>query len=110
MLAVSPGAVYLSRYYIHETLFVFFTLGIVVAAVRFYDERNPVYLIPASLRLRSYLTAKTAMISAGVLLIALGLTLAYMWPFRASGSLLFRNEQAIPGTERLSMRWAAVQA
>ena len=26
-LAVSPGAVYLSRYYIHETLFVFFTLG-----------------------------------------------------------------------------------
>ena len=30
MLAVSPGAVYLSRYFIHETLFVFFTLGIVV--------------------------------------------------------------------------------
>ena len=31
MLAISPGAVYLSRYFIHETLFVFFTLGIVVA-------------------------------------------------------------------------------
>src|SRR6185503_5900560 len=48
MLAVSPGAVYLSRYFIHETLFVFFTLGIVVAVVRFYDERNSAYLIPAA--------------------------------------------------------------
>src|SRR5688500_15307858 len=35
LLAVSPGAVYLSRYYIHETLFVFFTLGIVVAGLKF---------------------------------------------------------------------------
>ena len=34
LLAISPGAVYLSRYFIHETLFVFFTLGIVVAALR----------------------------------------------------------------------------
>ena len=48
MLAVSPGAVYLSRYFIHETLFVFFTLGIVVAALWFYEERNPPYLIPAA--------------------------------------------------------------
>ena len=37
LLAVSPGAVYLSRYFIHESLFVFFTLGIVVSCVWFYD-------------------------------------------------------------------------
>ena len=34
LLAVSPGAVYLSRYFIHETLFVFFTLGIAEIAAK----------------------------------------------------------------------------
>lgn len=72
MLAVSPGAVYLSRYFIHETLFVFFTLGIVVAAVRFYDERNSSYLIPAAASASLlFATKETAFISIGVLLIAL---------------------------------------
>ena len=78
MLAVSPGTVYLSRYFIHETLFVFFTLGIVVAALRFYDKRNPSYLVAvgASAALL-FATKETAMISAGVLIIAFFLTLAY---------------------------------
>jgi uncharacterized protein (TIGR03663 family) len=78
MLAISPGAVYLSRYFIHETLFVFFTLAIVVAVVWFYDERNPVYLIPAAASAALlFATKETAMISAGVLIIALVLTFAY---------------------------------
>jgi uncharacterized protein (TIGR03663 family) len=79
MLAVSPGAVYLSRYFIHESLFVFFTLGIVVAAILFYDKRNPSYLMPvgASAALL-FATKETAMISAGVLIIALGLTILYI--------------------------------
>jgi uncharacterized protein (TIGR03663 family) len=37
LLAVSPGMVFFSRYYIHEMLFVFFTLGIVVGALRSYE-------------------------------------------------------------------------
>ena len=75
MLAVSPGAVYLSRYFIHETLFVFFTLGIVVAAVWFYEERNPSYLIPAGASAALlFATKETAFISVGVLIIALALT------------------------------------
>ena len=79
MLAVSPGAVYLSRYFIHESLFVFFTLGIVVAAIRFYDERNPAYLMPlAACAALLFATKETAMISAGVLIIALGTTWLYM--------------------------------
>ena len=78
LLAVSPGAVYLSRYFIHETLFVFFTLAIVVACVRFYDERNPAYLIPAAASAALlFATKETAMISLGVLIIALFLTLLY---------------------------------
>ncbi len=45
LLAISPGAVYLSRYFIHETLFVFFTLGMVVAAVKYYEDPQPAYLM-----------------------------------------------------------------
>jgi len=79
MLAVSPGAVYLSRYFIHETLFVFFTLGIVVAGVKLYDERNASYLIPAAASAALlFATKETAMISAGVLIIAFVLTMVYM--------------------------------
>jgi uncharacterized protein (TIGR03663 family) len=86
MLAVSPGAVYLSRYFIHETLFVFFTLGIVVAVVRFYDERNSAYLIPAAASAALlFATKETAMISAGVLLIAYLTTGAYIWLLRGAG-------------------------
>jgi uncharacterized protein (TIGR03663 family) len=90
MLAVSPGVVYLSRYFIHETLFVFFTLGIVVAGVKLYDERSLSYLILAGASAALlFATKETAMISAGVLIIALALTLVYMRltnkPFRPSG-------------------------
>ncbi len=41
LLALSPGVVFFSRYFIHEMMFVFFTLGIVVAALRFYDHDAP---------------------------------------------------------------------
>jgi len=79
MLAVSPGAVYLSRYFIHETLFVFFTLGIVVAGVKLYDERNPAYLISAAASAALlFATKETAFISVGVLIIGLALTLLYL--------------------------------
>lgn len=79
LLAVSPGAVYLSRYFIHETLFVFFTLGIVVAAVWLYDERNAAYLMPgAACAALLFATKETAFISVGVLIIALGAMWLYM--------------------------------
>jgi uncharacterized protein (TIGR03663 family) len=98
MLAISPGAVYLSRYFIHETLFVFFTFGIVVAAVRLYDERNPGYLVPAAASAALlFATKETAMISAGVLLIALISTWAYLWALRGAGvsSTPKRNKQGL---------------
>ena len=38
LLALSPGVVFFSRYFIHEMMFVFFTFGIVVAALRFYEH------------------------------------------------------------------------
>jgi uncharacterized protein (TIGR03663 family) len=85
LLAVSPGAVYLSRYFIHETLFVFFTLGIVVAAVKYFEDPNPVYLILGALSAGLlFATKETAMISAAVLVIALGLTIIYRWLWKQS--------------------------
>jgi uncharacterized protein (TIGR03663 family) len=41
LLALSPGVVFFSRYFIHEMMFVFFTFGIVVAALRFYESDAP---------------------------------------------------------------------
>lgn len=39
-LALSPGMVYISRYFIHEMFFVFCSLSIVVAVVFFIEKRN----------------------------------------------------------------------
>ncbi|HEY0004242.1 MAG TPA: flippase activity-associated protein Agl23 [Pyrinomonadaceae bacterium] len=79
LLAVSPGAVYLSRYFIHETLFVFFTLGIAYAALRYYEAAHPVYLWLASASAALlFATKETAIISAGVFLIALAVMTVYV--------------------------------
>lgn len=37
LLALSPGVVFFSRYFIHEMMFAFFTLALVVAALRYYE-------------------------------------------------------------------------
>ena len=72
------GRVYLSRYFIHETQFVFFTLAIVVASLRYYDTRNPTYLLLASASAALlFATKETSIISMGVLLIAFGVTHGY---------------------------------
>ena len=83
LLALSPGAVYLSRYYIHETLFVFFTLATVVTALRFYDETNPLYLMLSAASVAMlFATKETAMISAAVLIIAFICTQGYFFLIR----------------------------
>lgn len=72
LVAISPGAVYLSRYFIHESLFVFFTLGIVVAALKYYDSGRAIYLLLASISAALMVATKeTWIINGPVLLIAL---------------------------------------
>jgi uncharacterized protein (TIGR03663 family) len=39
LLALSPGMVFISRYFIHEMLFVFFSLGIVVGVIYFIEGK-----------------------------------------------------------------------
>ncbi|HJQ69027.1 MAG TPA: flippase activity-associated protein Agl23 [Blastocatellia bacterium] len=75
LVAVSPGAVYMSRYFIHESLFVFFTLAVVVAALRYLDTGRIVYLMLASLAAAlAFATKETVIISASVLILAFFLT------------------------------------
>ncbi|MEP6705417.1 MAG: flippase activity-associated protein Agl23, partial [Acidobacteriota bacterium] len=47
-LALSPGMVYISRYFIHEMFFVFLSLGVVIAVVLFIDRRRAGILATAS--------------------------------------------------------------
>lgn len=78
LIAISPGAVYLSRYFIHESLFVFFTLAIVVAALKYYDSGRGVYLILASISAALMVATKETWVMNGpVLLIALVTTNVY---------------------------------
>lgn len=78
LLAISPGAVYLSRYFIHETLFGFFTVGLVVAGLNYFKDGPLIYLLLASISAALlFATKETAIISVGVLFIASGLTVYY---------------------------------
>ena len=78
LLAISPGAVYLSRYFIHETLFGLFTVGLVIAGLNYFKDGSPIYLLLASISAALlFATKETAIISVGVLFIASGLTVYY---------------------------------
>ena len=71
LLAVSPGAVYISRYFIHETLLVAMTLALFVSVVRYLDEHDARFLLAAAVSAALMFTTKeTAVITVGVLLIA----------------------------------------
>jgi uncharacterized protein (TIGR03663 family) len=97
LLAISPGAVYLSRYFIHETLFVFFTFGIVVALVKYGETYQPIYPTLAALcAALLFATKETAMISAGVLLIAFVITRLYPSLFRSLAGSKKKRSTAEP--------------
>ena len=84
LVAVSPACVFYSRYFIHESLFVFFTLGLVVAALRFYETGATLYLLLAAASAAMlFATKETAFISVGTL--ALAWLVAYIWAGRAGG-------------------------
>jgi uncharacterized protein (TIGR03663 family) len=84
LVAVSPACVFYSRYFIHEALFVFFTLGIVVAALRFYETGSALYLVlVASSAAMLFATKETAFISVGTL--GLAWLFAYLWVLLMGG-------------------------
>lgn len=79
LLAVSPGAVYVSRYFIHETLLVAMSLALVVAVVYYLDRREAKYLLAAAVAAALLFTTKeTAVITVAVLLIAVAVATVYL--------------------------------
>jgi uncharacterized protein (TIGR03663 family) len=84
LVAVSPACVFYSRYFIHEALFVFFALGVVVAALRFYETGAAHYLMLASASAALlFATKETAFISVGTL--GLAWLVARLWVYLAGG-------------------------
>jgi uncharacterized protein (TIGR03663 family) len=102
LIAVSPGAVYLSRYFIHETLFVFFTLAMVTAALRYHDEPARSHLVIVAVwAALLFATKETALISAAVLLAAFPLAAVYI---RFRGRV--RSEPSTPA--QTSSEWPLI--
>lgn len=68
LLAVSPGAVYFSRYFIHEALLVCSTLALVAAGVRWLHARRAIWLAAAAASAGlMFATKETAIITTVVL-------------------------------------------
>lgn len=79
LVAVSPGFVFFSRYFIHEILFIFFTLALVVAVMRYKETSRPLYLLLASASAALlFATKETYIITIAVLLLALLCARIYM--------------------------------
>lgn len=100
LIAISPGAVYLSRYFIHESLFVFFTFVIVVAGLKYYDTARGTYLMLAAASAALMVATKeTWIINAPVLVIAFVSTFVY---FRLRNKLNPQREpDELPVGDRL---------
>ncbi|HKD79118.1 MAG TPA: flippase activity-associated protein Agl23 [Candidatus Angelobacter sp.] len=83
--AVSPGFVYFSRYFIHEILFVFFTLGVIVAWLWYRETGKQRYLMLTSASAAMLFTTKeTWIITTAVWLIAIPCTAVWMRLLKSS--------------------------
>jgi uncharacterized protein (TIGR03663 family) len=71
LVALSPGAVYFARDFIHESLLVFFTLALLVAVLQWLETHHSLYLyLAATSGAVLVATKETAIISIAVVLLA----------------------------------------
>jgi uncharacterized protein (TIGR03663 family) len=83
LVAFSPGMVYLSRDFIHETLLGFFTLWLVVWGLRFWDTKKSNHLLLGSLAASLMIcTKETAPISLFALTVAAAIALVWVRQYR----------------------------
>jgi uncharacterized protein (TIGR03663 family) len=79
LVALSPGAVYFSRYFIHESLLVFFSLAIVVALLWYVRKRRERYLLlAAGAAALLFATKETGIITVAVMAIAAVVGMVYV--------------------------------
>jgi len=112
---VSAGFVFFSRYFIHEILFVFFSLGVIVAWLWYRDTGKPRYLMLASASAAMlFATKETWIITTAVWLIAIPCTTFYLrLRKRADDAPPARMREQAAGEEsgsntRLSLQAAAL--
>jgi uncharacterized protein (TIGR03663 family) len=90
---VSPGFVFFSRYFIHEMLFIFFSLGVVVAWLWYRDTGKAQYLMLTSASAAMlFATKETWIITVAVWLIAIPCTMIYL-RLRGRRDILTRIEK-----------------
>jgi len=75
LVAVSPGFVFYSRYYIHEMLLVFFTFGVIACGYRYTQGKKTTWALLAGVFLGlMHATKETCIIAFGSMFLALILT------------------------------------
>ncbi len=92
LIAISPGMVFISRYFIHEIFFVFFQLTLVVAVVYFIEKRKAgpwatgwmallllVCFLPGALLLGKYLGGENETAVAGLRLLFFAVDVAIVY-------------------------------
>ncbi len=114
LLALSPGAVYVSRYFIHEALLVAFTMTLVASALLYLRSRNPVWAlgVGASAAL-IFATKETGVITVVVLAIAAVVSGIYVnWRTgghrRPRGSASARRVAHVEAREDRPDRWRRI--
>lgn len=79
LATISPGMVFFSRYFIHELMFVFFSLAILVAWLKYQETKKPRYFILASASAALLCATKeTWIITVAVWLLAIPCTVIYL--------------------------------
>lgn len=101
LTAVSPAMVFYSRYYIQETLLVFFTFAALVCGYRYARSRRFGWALATGFALGlMHATKETSLLAAAAMVLALGLTLGM------SGSRSKRRDAA----PRTKLVWHALGA
>ena len=101
-LAVSPGLVFFSRYFIHETLFIFFTLALAIAWMRYREQGEWRYLmLGAASAALLFATKETSVISFVVLALA-WLCVRLYFKIRKRSDAMQPEPQAISRSRRLA--------
>jgi uncharacterized protein (TIGR03663 family) len=84
LFACAPLPVYYSRYFIHETLFVAATLGVILSGARAWRKNSVLFAVLAGLCAALMLACKETSV---LHFVALGITVVIGWRLRAPGKI-----------------------
>ncbi|MEE9165988.1 MAG: flippase activity-associated protein Agl23 [Candidatus Neomarinimicrobiota bacterium] len=100
--AISPAMVFFSRYYIQETLFVFFTFGTVISAFRYTKNRTSIWAVLTGLFFGlTHATKETSLVVFSSMVLAFILTVSRKRTERG-GAISFGN------MEKVNLRHGAI--